>query len=192
MANENDILGPSGGIPVFRDGALFSNITANGNAQVKGASGVFQRVTTNTAGTTSSIAVYDGLSAAVTITIASPGVVTWDKHGLVAGDAVEFTTNSALPSGLVAGTIYYVTDDSNLTINQFAVSDTKAHALAGTNQVNTTGSQSGTQTGWDVNTPIGQYSTTSQGDVDVGAYFAQGLIAIAAGGAAANVTVLYN
>lgn len=193
MGNQNNILGPSGGIPAFRDGALFNNITANGNTQVKSSAGVLQRVTVNTAGTTSSIALYDGLSAVVTITIASPAVVTWPAHDLPAGAAVEFTNaGGALPSGLSAGTVYYVANDTNLTTNTFAVSDTKAHALAGTNQIDTTGTQSGTQTAWNVSTPIATFSTTAQGSLDVGAYFAEGLIAITAGGAAANQTVLYN
>lgn len=86
-------------------------------------------------------------NATVTITIAAPGVVTWTAHGLTAGSPVGFSTTGALPTGLTAGTIYYVTSDASLTANTFHVSDTSAHALAGTNTVTTTGSQSGTQTG---------------------------------------------
>ena len=193
MSNQNNVLGPNGAIPSFDGGALFANLTTSANFQVKSGSGVFQRVSVNTGGTSSSVAMYDGESSAVTITIASPGVVTWPKHGLAAGSAVEFTTTSALPTGLTAGTVYYVANDSNLTASTFAVSDTKAHALAGTNQIDTSGSQSGVQTGWNVSTPIGTFATTSQGVVKVGAYFVEGLIAIATdGGGAANLTVLYN
>ena len=86
-------------------------------------------------------------NATVTITIAAPGVVTWNSHGFIAGTPVAFTTTGALPTGLVANTIYYVTNDGTLTTNTFHVSDTSAHALAGTNTVTTSGSQSGTQTG---------------------------------------------
>src|SRR5581483_5901021 len=192
MGQPNNIFGPSGGPPALRDGAFPFNMTANGNFQVKASAGILQRLNVGTAGTTSSAAFYDGLSAVVTVTLASPGVFTWQKHGFVGGEAVEFTTTGALPTGLTAGTIYYVAKDANLTTNTFAVSDTKAHALAGTNQGNTSGSQSGVHTGWNVNVPIGNCSTTAQASPEIGAYFAQGLIAIAAGGAAANITALYN
>jgi hypothetical protein len=47
-------------------------------------------------------------SAVVTITNASPAVVTWVNHGLTADDVVRFTTTGSLPSGLVVGTSYYV------------------------------------------------------------------------------------
>jgi hypothetical protein len=47
-------------------------------------------------------------SAIVTITNASPAVITWTDHGLTADDVVRFTTTGALPSGLVVGTSYYV------------------------------------------------------------------------------------
>ena len=47
-------------------------------------------------------------SAAVTITNASPAVITWTSHGLTADDVVRFTTTGSLPSGLVVGTSYYV------------------------------------------------------------------------------------
>ena len=194
MGNQNNALfGPNGGTPAILDGALFENLTTSSNFQVKTGNGVFQTLGINTGGTTSSVTLYDGESSTVTITIANPGVVTWTAHGLAAGTAVKFTTASALPTGLTANTTYYVTNDGNLTANTFAVSDTAAHALAGTNQVHTTGSQSGTQTGWNASNPIGAYATTSQGFLHVGAAFTQGLIAIATdGGGAANLTVLYN
>jgi len=81
----------------------------------------------------------------VTITIAAPGVVSWTAHGQPAGAAVVFKTTGALPTGLTAGTIYYVSV-TGLTANAFSVSTTQANALAGTN-ITTSGSQSGTQTG---------------------------------------------
>lgn len=187
------LLGSNGSTPSVPGGVDFENLTTNGNFQIKTGAGVAEGVTVNTAGTTSTVALYDGDSATVTITIASPGVVTWNAHGLPAGTAVEFTTTGSLPSGLTAGTKYYVANDTNLTANTFAVSDTKAHALAGTNQINTSGSQSGTQTGWDVGTPIGTFSTTAQGSIALpgGAGLSTGLIAITAGGAAADLTVFY-
>jgi len=44
----------------------------------------------------------------VTLTIANPGVVTWAAHGLPANTSIYFTTNGALPTGIVAGTEYFV------------------------------------------------------------------------------------
>lgn len=74
----------------------------------------------------------------VTLTLASPGVVNWTGHGLLANQGVVFATTGALPTGLVAGTRYYV--KTPLT-NSFNVS-----ATPGGTAINFTGSQSGTQT----------------------------------------------
>ena len=74
-----------------------------------------------------------------TITIATPAVITQTTHGYVIGDAINFSTTGALPTGLTANTIYYVT---NPLINTFNVSTTYENAVAGT-KINTTGTQSG-------------------------------------------------
>jgi hypothetical protein len=50
----------------------------------------------------------DGKTSTVTITNASPGVVTWTAHGLQNGEAIVLSTTGSLPTGLVAGTVYYV------------------------------------------------------------------------------------
>lgn len=81
-------------------------------------------------------------SATVTITIASPAVASWTGHGLGAGDPVVFRTTGALPSGLTAGTVYYVLA-TGLATDSFRVSTTPGGAA-----VNTSGSQSGAHTGW--------------------------------------------
>ena len=80
-------------------------------------------------------------TSTVTITIASPGVITWNAHGFLAGQAVSFTTTGALPTGLTAGTTYYVLS-SGLTANSFQVS-----ATPGGTAIATTGTQSGVHTG---------------------------------------------
>ena len=80
-------------------------------------------------------------STTVTMTIASPGVVTWTNHGKVAGDPIVFTTTGALPTGITAGTTYYVISTS-ITSTTFQFS-----ATYGGSAVNTSGSQSGTHTG---------------------------------------------
>lgn len=78
-------------------------------------------------------------SATATISIASPGVVTWTSHGLLANDPVKFSTTGALPTGLTAGTTYYV--KTVLTADTFTLS-----ATSGGTVIATSGSQSGTHT----------------------------------------------
>jgi hypothetical protein len=85
------------------------------------------------------------VSAVATITIASPGVVSWNNHGLPAGTAVKFSTTGTLPTGLTAGTTYYVCSGATLLTNSFAVATSLSNALAGT-AVNTSSTQTGTHT----------------------------------------------
>jgi hypothetical protein len=73
----------------------------------------------------------------VTISNASPGVVTLTSHGFVADDPVVFSTTGSLPTGLTAGTKYYV--KTVLTADTFTVS-----ATAGGTAVNTSSAGSGT------------------------------------------------
>ena len=78
-------------------------------------------------------------SSTVTITIATPGVVTWTDHGLRVNDTIRFTTTGALPTGLAINTTYYV--KTVLSPNTFTVS-----ASAGGAVITTSGTQSGVQT----------------------------------------------
>lgn len=74
------------------------------------------------------------LAGTVTITIASPAVVT-SSVVLTDGTAIQFSTTGALPTGITAGTTYYVFNPEGLTFQ----------LLDGTGAVvNTSGSQSGT------------------------------------------------
>lgn len=93
-------------------------------------------------------------SATFTVTVASPAVFSATAHGLVAGDALRLTTNGALPTGLVAGTTYYVIS-AGLTANAFEVSTSR-----GGGAVNTTGTQSGVHTWQLFNAGVGDGSTT--------------------------------
>lgn len=81
-------------------------------------------------------------SDTVTITIASPAVITLVNHDLAAGQAIKFRTTGALPTGITAGTIYYV-KSTGLTADTFQISATEG--TDGT-AVNTSGTQSGTHT----------------------------------------------
>lgn len=75
---------------------------------------------------------------AITMTIASPCVVTWNNHGQAAGDVVAFTTTGALPTGIVAGQEYFVMA-TGLTANAFQLTAASGSITA----INTSGSQSG-------------------------------------------------
>lgn len=76
--------------------------------------------------------------ADVTLTIATPAVAaTVAPHGLQVGSAVSFDTAGTLPTGVVAGTTYYIIS-AGFTANQFRFSATLGGAA-----INTTGAQSG-------------------------------------------------
>lgn len=76
----------------------------------------------------------------VTISVGTPGVVSWTGHGLQAGQPVVFSTTGALPTGLTAGTVYYVIA-AGLTANSFSVA-----ATPGGTGIATTGAGTGTHT----------------------------------------------
>jgi hypothetical protein len=79
-------------------------------------------------------------SSTVTITIAAPGVITWNGHGMAAGQQVTFSTTGALPTGLTTGVTYYVLAP---TPNTFTLAATSGGAA-----ITTTGTQSGAHTGY--------------------------------------------
>lgn len=79
-------------------------------------------------------------TTAVTMTIASPCVVTWGGNSFTDNQPIVFTTTGALPTGLTAGTTYYVKAAGPVG-NTFQIA-----ATPGGTAINTTGSQSGTHT----------------------------------------------
>lgn len=85
--------------------------------------------------------VYNATATTVTMSIATPGIVSWPSHTFVVGDTIMFTTTGALPTGITANTVYYiqsVISGTNLTIA--ATKGGAALAFSGT--------QSGTHTGY--------------------------------------------
>lgn len=92
------------------------------------------------------------LAATVTTPVASPGMVNWANHGLVANQAVTFSVSGGvLPTGLTAGTTYYVLA-AGLAANVFEVATTIGGAA-----INFTVSSTGTQTAVALQTgPLGQ------------------------------------
>ncbi|MBP8994105.1 MAG: hypothetical protein KBG30_09890 [Bacteroidales bacterium] len=87
----------------------------------------------------------------ITMIIDDPCVVSMANHGLVTGSPIKFATTGSLPTGITAGTTYYV---RSVDANTFHLYDTSAHAVAGgtTGRIATTGTQSGihTATVWGV------------------------------------------
>lgn len=91
-------------------------------------------------------------AATVTMTIASPCLVTYTAHGLQNGDVIKFSTTGALPTGITAGTTYFVL---NKTANDFNIAATEGGAA-----INTSGTQSGVHTGTHAPFGTGDGSTT--------------------------------
>jgi hypothetical protein len=77
---------------------------------------------------------------AVTISNASPGIVTHTAHGYLAGQLVTFNSTTSLPTGLTAGTIYCVLA-AGLATNTYEVG-----ATCGGAAINTSSAGSGTFT----------------------------------------------
>ncbi len=82
-------------------------------------------------------------TSTVTVTSATPAVVTWTAHAMVSGQRVQFTNSGgALPTGISAATTYWVTV---VDANTFKISTSLANAQAAT-FVNTSDTGTGTQT----------------------------------------------
>lgn len=86
------------------------------------------------------------VSGTVTVTVATPGVLTLANHGFPAGTQVLLSTTGALPTGFAIVTPYYVVAGATLTTNTFTLAATQAAALAGTGSIATTGAGTGTNT----------------------------------------------
>lgn len=103
-----------------------------------------------TGGLTSRGVLLNSLGGTATITIASPAVVT-STVLYTEGAAISFSTTGALPTGITAGTTYYVFNVDGLT---FQLLDSSG------NVINTSGSQSGTHTITPVDIPTIQNTMT--------------------------------
>jgi hypothetical protein len=119
---------------------LTNPMTAVGDVIVGGASGAATRLATTLLGDIEASL----SSSTITVTIATPGVVTHTSHGRITGEKVYFTTTGALPTGITASTTYYII---KIDANSYNLATTYANAVAGT-KVATSGSQSGVHTGY--------------------------------------------
>lgn len=85
----------------------------------------------------------DKTPAAGAFTANVTDICTKNSHGFYTGLKVQVSSDTTLPGGLSGGTDYFVIVG---TVNTFALSDTYAHAIAGTNIVNITDAGTGTHT----------------------------------------------
>lgn len=148
-AQWSDLFLAEGGVINWDNGDV--TVTQSGNSlTVAGGNLIAEGTATNDNAATGQIGEFlssttTNMTATVTISNASPGIVTWASHGLNIGSAVNFTTTGGLPTGLSVGTTYYVSSQ-NFAAGSFAVSTTVANAIAGTS-INTSSAGSGVHTG---------------------------------------------
>lgn len=95
-------------------------------------------------------------SQTFTVTIATPAVFTKSAHGFAGYERIRLSTTGALPTGLNTSTDYFVTV---VDANTFRLSTTQANLEAAV-YVNTSGTQSGTQTYLQTLYGLGDGSTT--------------------------------
>ena len=103
-----------------------------------------------TGGVTTRGVLLNSLGGTATITIASPAVVT-STVLYTEGAAIQFSTTGALPTGITAGTTYYVFNADGLSFQLLN---------AAGSLVNTSGTQSGVHTITPVDIPLVQNSLT--------------------------------
>lgn len=152
--------------------AVASGDTINGNTGSLVISGARTRVllfptdgsnwsyTTDGDYVTTGICLPPASAGTVTITTATPAVITFTAHGMTGACPIVFTNSGgALPTGITSGTTYWISP-SSITTNTFSISTTVANALAGT-LVATTVAGSGTQTG----TPGSPLTSTTAANV---------------------------
>jgi hypothetical protein len=113
-------------------------------------SSIWQTAHAASTGTPTFVAKIRRFHSGITISNASPAVIGWPLHGLVVGQPVQTYSSASMPTGLVAGTVYYVIA-AGFTANAFQISATHGGAA-----INTSSNGSGTFTGYcDVAAGIG-------------------------------------
>lgn len=128
------------GSGVVRGAVMYNNAVYAFRDNVGGTAGVMYK---STASGWSVVALSQTIAFAqrqstVTITIAAPGVVTWNGHAIAANQAVTFSTTGTLPTGITAGVAYYVLAPAANTFT-FA-------ATSGGASITTSGTQTGVHT----------------------------------------------
>jgi microcystin-dependent protein len=91
--------------------------------------------------------VMPNITSTVTMTIASPCVVTWSNHGLATGHSIQFSTTGALPIFSTVQTVYFIRVINTNTFNLYTTLANAMDTGSTTGIINTSGTQSGTHTG---------------------------------------------
>lgn len=120
---------------------------------IAGTATVFTQTPTSSIYTVTSSTYNPVSTQTITLTIASPAVITYSSGTApINGTKVVFSTTGALPTGITAGTTYYVINASGATSN--------IAATAGGTAVITTGTESGVHTVSIGATTVVNYSVT--------------------------------
>lgn len=120
--------------PVHDGHCVVEVINASGSGSAPGAVSLANFSPKSPGGATFAIAPTQS-AVAVSVTSASPAVITWTAHGLGANSPVYFTAG-AMPTGLSANQVYYVVPAS-ITTNTFQVASTPDGAALNTSSTGT-------------------------------------------------------
>ncbi len=132
--SSGQVLGSDGAATLGWYSVVTNPMTAVGDLIVGGASGAATRLASTLLG---DIKVIAPVSAAYTVTSASPGVFTVTTHGMTTGDKAYVTVTQ---NGFTANTTYYV---NSTGANTFTLCTTLANAKAGTG-ITSSGTVAGT------------------------------------------------
>jgi microcystin-dependent protein len=83
-------------------------------------------------------------TSTVTMTIASPCIVTWSSHGLATGQSIQFSTTGTLPTFSTVQTVYFIRIIDTNTFHLYTTFSNAMNTGATTGRINTSGTQSGT------------------------------------------------
>lgn len=139
--NSDTSLATQQSIRVYTDNSISTSKNLAHNSIWIGDGSNVRKAVKNSSGDVSDI--YTSVKeSTVTISVATPSVITQTSHGFNTGDKVIFSTTGTLPTGISPSTLYYV---SNIDANSYYVSSSIANMLSRT-FVDTTVAGSGTHT----------------------------------------------
>lgn len=95
-------------------------------------------------------------SSTITLTTGTPGIVTWNSHGLSSGQTIQFNSVGSI-GGILANTVYFV---SPINSNTFWLYTTKSNAINQTSAIILTGTTSNNLTAISYRFGNGNGSTT--------------------------------
>ena len=175
MRYRNGLLGPRPGLKLLNltnnaTGAIWT-MRGLGDSIVFGQGDTVRQFEFSKTNASTAIKGLSKLVGKFTVTIAVPGVLTLTAHGLSNTNEVYLSTTGALPTGLVAGTKYFVV---SAAANTFSLSLTSGGAA-----ITTTGSQSGVHTiARDTRTILGSTPSSASTPFQVAQFGKNGYLSI--------------